>query len=145
MVNEGIDAESMSFPNGRVYRHPDCYVIAGANTFGTGADRHYAGRNQLDSAFLNRFTAKFIIDYDEALELAATLRTGLDPTIATELLNRIRHIRGRANQATIKAVVATQRDSVGCAKLMMAGFTLEEAITLAIENGISATDYDKVK
>jgi len=42
-------------------------VIAAANTFGTGADVVYAGRNQLDGATLDRF---YVIEmtFDEALE-----------------------------------------------------------------------------
>lgn len=50
-------------------RHKDFVCIAAANTFGTGANRQYVGRNQLDEATLDRFRiATFVIDYDEALE-----------------------------------------------------------------------------
>ena len=53
-----------AFPCGTVKRHPDFVVIAAANTFGNGADAQYIGRNQLDSAFLDRFM--FVtMDYDE--------------------------------------------------------------------------------
>lgn len=41
--------------------------IATANTFGTGADMKYSGRNQLDAATLNRFV-KIYIDYDPKVE-----------------------------------------------------------------------------
>lgn len=41
--------------------------ICTANTFGLGSDRVYAGRNQLDGAFLNRFVV-FEVNYDPKLE-----------------------------------------------------------------------------
>lgn len=44
------------------------YVICAANTFGRGADREYVGRNQLDTATLNRYTfGRVFIDYDRDL------------------------------------------------------------------------------
>jgi hypothetical protein len=59
----------MDFPDGVVQKHPDFRVVADANTFGTGADRLYVGRNQLDAASLDRYA---VLDwpYDEALEAA---------------------------------------------------------------------------
>jgi MoxR-like ATPase len=50
-------------------KHKDCIIIAAANTFGTGADRQYVGRNQLDEAFLDRFRmGQVVLDYSEELE-----------------------------------------------------------------------------
>lgn len=42
-------------------------IIAAANTYGTGADMMYAGRNQLDSATLDRFYV-IQMDYDAGYE-----------------------------------------------------------------------------
>lgn len=42
-------------------------IIAAANTFGTGADAQYAGRNQLDAATLDRFYV-VRMGFDETLE-----------------------------------------------------------------------------
>jgi hypothetical protein len=54
---------------GLVVRHPDCVVIATANTCGTGADRMYIGNNQLDAATLDRFVGGFIhVDYSQKYE-----------------------------------------------------------------------------
>ena len=41
--------------------------MAAANTYGRGADRVYAGRNQLDGASLDRFVS-VPVDYDTGLE-----------------------------------------------------------------------------
>lgn len=50
-------------------RGADAAIIAAANTYGTGADVMYAGRNQLDAATLDRFYV-VAMDYDAALEHA---------------------------------------------------------------------------
>lgn len=52
-----------------VARGERAYIMAAANTFGTGADIIYAGRNQLDGATLDRF---YVVEmgYDEGLEAA---------------------------------------------------------------------------
>src|SRR5690348_6720439 len=49
-------------------RHADFILIAAANTFGTGANRLYVGRNQLDESTLDRFrVGQVLMDYDERL------------------------------------------------------------------------------
>lgn len=52
-----------------VTKHKDFICIAAANTFGTGADMIYAGREQLDAATLDRFMNVFV-GYDTKLEVA---------------------------------------------------------------------------
>lgn len=56
------------FPDGMVTRHVDFACIASANTWGTGATAEYVGRNKVDAAFLSRFAARILVDYDEQLE-----------------------------------------------------------------------------
>lgn len=48
-------------------RHPRFFCVSAANTFGSGADRQYVGRNQLDAAFLDRFIT-IEVDYDPNVE-----------------------------------------------------------------------------
>lgn len=49
-------------------RHEKFTCMAAANTWGTGADRQYVGRNQQDGAFTERFV-QIEMDYDAQLEL----------------------------------------------------------------------------
>ena len=57
--NQGLGNGKMFVPvrvdNPIIKRHPDFVCIGAANTYGTGADRIYVGRTQLDKAFLERF------------------------------------------------------------------------------------------
>jgi len=78
-------------------RHPDFVCIAAANTFGTGADRVYVGRNQLDDATLDRFRIGTIdVDYSEAIEEAlcpdATLRQKLQGFRTAARANKLRRV-----------------------------------------------------
>lgn len=59
-------------------RHPLFVCVAAANTFGSGADRQYVGRSQLDESTLDRFRAYIVpMDYDEALEMRLCPHPGL--------------------------------------------------------------------
>lgn len=72
-INAAIDNGHFSVPLRKeepiIDRHPDFIFIAAANTHGHGANRSYVGRNQLDSATLDRFSIGQInTDYDENTE-----------------------------------------------------------------------------
>lgn len=62
-----------------IRKHADAVILAACNTYGTGADVIYSGRNQLDAATLDRFyTVR--IDYDPALDRNIA---GMAPAAAT--------------------------------------------------------------
>ncbi len=73
IINAALANGKMAVPNRpeKPYaeRHPDFICLAAANTYGTGADRQYVGRNQLDEATLDRFRIGQIeMDYDPQVE-----------------------------------------------------------------------------
>ena len=72
VINSVLSDKYFTFPNGEfVEAHKDFVVIAGANTWGTGATYQYTGRNQIDAATRNRFiTVK--IDYSPTIEESLT-------------------------------------------------------------------------
>jgi MoxR-like ATPase len=53
----------------RIEVHPEAILCMACNTFGTGADAQYVGRNQLDAATLDRFYI-LSMDYDRQYEAA---------------------------------------------------------------------------
>lgn len=75
-VNQALANGSFYVPQRRgnsvVRRHKDFVCIAACNTYGTGANMTYAGRERLDEATLDRFRAGMIeLGYDKTLERAA--------------------------------------------------------------------------
>lgn len=52
---EGLGSDMKTEEGGFIRKHKDFRVIAAGNTYGTGADYRYVGRNQLDMATLDRF------------------------------------------------------------------------------------------
>lgn len=74
VLNSALSNGVLAIPNrtDKPYaeQHPDFVCLCAANTFGSGADRMYVGRNQLDMAFLDRFRIGIVeVDYSEAIEL----------------------------------------------------------------------------
>jgi len=82
-------------------RHPDFVCIAAANTFGTGADRVYVGRNQLDDATLDRFRIGTLnVDYSDDIEKA------LCPD--ESLRTRLQAVREKVREHKLRRVVSTR-------------------------------------
>jgi cobaltochelatase CobS len=80
-LNTLADATVWHSPDGaEVERHPEFYLLAAGNTYGTGASRVYSGRNQLDGAFLNRWLT-VAVDYDVELEASLVATAGLAETV----------------------------------------------------------------
>jgi len=87
-------------PNEVAVRHPDFVFIACANTFGNGADRMYVGRNQLDTATLDRFRIGTIeMDYDDGVEKSL---------VREDILTWGRKVRSTVNRAGLRRVVSTR-------------------------------------
>ena len=101
--------------------HEDFVILFSANTFGTGADRQYVGRNQLDAATLDRVVMGTItVDYD------STLERKLVPN--TELRRAFQDVRKKANAARIRRVVS-MRAMINAASLVDGcGWSVEECV-----------------
>jgi len=110
----------MQFPDAMINRHPDCIIIATANTFGLGGV-DYVGRNKIDMAFLSRFPVRLTWSYDVALEIAISG----NPDFA----RRVQAARERARAAGLKVMI-NPRDSLAGAALIAQGFTHDWAASL---------------
>jgi len=103
-INSALANEGFHVPQrlGDTYikKHKDFVCIAAANTFGTGADEMYIGRNPLDAATLDRFRVGMIrMDYSDAVEEAL-----VDPSI----LKWGRAIRDNINAHKLRRVMSTR-------------------------------------
>lgn len=83
-----------------VRRHPDFICVAAANTWGTGADNIYVGRNQLDMATLDRFAmGRVEMTYDPKVE-----ETLVDPKV----LAWGRTVRAAIEKHQLRRIVSTR-------------------------------------
>ncbi len=119
-----------------VMRHPAFRMVATANTFGTGADRVYIGRNELDAASLDRF-ATIEVDYDVNLE--RQLCNGRD-----DWLSYVWNIRKIVTNKHIRHVVSTRAISNGSAALN-AGLSWNDVASFYLFKGMSIDDRKKVE
>lgn len=124
------------FPDGMVNRHPDCVVIAGANTAGNGASSEYNGRFKQDAAFLDRFV--FLEwNVDERLESA------ISPN--AEWTERVQAVRSRINERGIKGHLVTPRASVYGAALLAAGVPQEQVEAMVLRKGLADDVWTQVR
>lgn len=157
--NAALANDWMDFPDANVKRHDDFRVIAGANTFGTGADRQYVGRNQLDAASLDRYA---VIDwgYDEALEASllglpapkgAPVPASILPReeeevrgLAARWIDRVRRVRGAVSDLKVRHVVSP-RATINGTKLLAAGWGWPDVEEAVIWKGLDKDTKAKVE
>jgi cobaltochelatase CobS len=127
-----IDAPAWHTPTGEeIPRSPNFILLAGANTYGTGASRIYNGRNQLDGAFLNRWLTASI-DYDTELErtLCACL----------EIADRIQKARAVIRTRNLRRWLTTRDILKADALVGQLGVTVADALREITEGW---TDEDR--
>lgn len=131
-INAMIDAPVWHAPTGEeIPRHFNFILLAGANTYGTGASRIYNGRNQLDGAFLNRWLTASI-DYD--IELERTICACL------EIADRIQKARTILRARTLRRWLTTRDILKADALVGQLGLTVNEALREITEGW---TDEDR--
>ena len=121
--------------NGQMHqRHPQCYILAAANTWGQGGDLMYVGRNQLDAATMDRFIlTTVLIEYDATLEHdIATAALGVGEQ-AAELLQWVGNLRSGIRQNRLRRVASTRLVAHATAA-MKAGTSLEAVKTRYFQN-----------
>lgn len=132
VVNSALANGSLHVPQRHeeplVERGDKVALIAAANTFGSGADMMYAGRNQLDAATLDRFYV-VEMDYDRALEK----RLGDEQVTqwAWNLREKVKQHRVRRVVSTrtimkMSAAMATGVQFAEARRDMLAGWTKDE-------------------
>jgi MoxR-like ATPase len=109
--------------NGQLHkRHPDTLIIAAANTYGRGGDQMYVGRNQLDSATLDRFVlSTLFVNYDRELERSMTADLG----DSDELIAWVESLRTGIAEKRLRRIAST-RLVEQAASALRAGRRLDE-------------------
>jgi cobaltochelatase CobS len=125
----------MAFPDGMIERHPDCVILAGANTTGLGATGDFTGRSKLDAASVDRFVfAEWPID--EALELAIGGNR--------EWTHQVQKYRRKVAEKGFKGVQITPRASIYGATLLAQGVPLDAVKTMVVRKGMSPEQWASI-
>ncbi|MEU8802923.1 AAA family ATPase [Spirillospora sp. NPDC048819] len=136
-LNQALSIGSCAFADGMVAAHRDFHLIATANTYGTGGDRRYVGRQALDAATLDRF---IVIDVPVDEELEERIALAHAPARAEDALRVIEEVRRLRATAAEKRlpVMFSPRASIDAAKLLQAGASVEQAVRWRVVRGMSA-------
>ncbi len=134
-LNALLANEYIGFPDITVKRHPDCIIIASANTFGTGANAQYIGSLGLNAATLDRFIFQEV-GYDEKME------SRIAP--CKDWMRHVQSIRAKVAKLGLKHVVSP-RASIKGGKLIKSGkFTWEETEKMVLFKGLDALTVAKI-
>lgn len=122
------------FPDGCIKRHPDCIIIAAANTWGNGATHEYVGRTKLDAATMDRFV-RIAWDYDTEMEL--------DTCANRAWAEQVQRYRNNARAAGVHCVISPRASYTGAA-LLAAGAPEAEVIEELVTPGMTPENVAKV-
>lgn len=124
-------------------------AIASLNTYGTGADRVYVGRNELDGATRDRF---IFLDwgYDEALERELALRAftecgGKRDEEGHNWVSYVQSVRKACEALKLRIIVSPRQSTAGCKLLGRGVFSRSQIEKLTIWKGTAKTEIDKVQ
>lgn len=134
ILNGAIANGYYDFPNGRIECHPDFRVVCAGNTYGTGADMVYVGRNVLDGATLDRFV-KIDFDYDSEVERQLAYDE--------ELLKFIWDVRKAVNDSNLRYIIG-MRSLIYATKMLEIGESKKDIIQDAIIKNMQKDDLNTI-
>ena len=134
VLNSALANGSCAFADGMVAKHKDFILIATANTFGNGANAQYVGRNQLDSATLDRFVT-IEWNYDEPLEMAIASNK--------DWCGMVQVYRYAVSKLGLRLVVSPRATFQG-EKLLASGLKEKDVIKMVITRGASDDQIKKI-
>lgn len=135
VLNAAIANKYFDFPCGRIDANENFRVVAAANTYGTGADMIYVGRNVLDGATLDRF-AVIKFDYDERVEQAQCPDE--------ELYKFCIELRNAIESKKLRFIISI-RAMMNAYKMLGMKFSYEYIIKTAITKSMSKDDVESIK
>lgn len=133
-INMALSNGHAAFPDGMIEKHDDFVLIAGANTYGNGADRMYVGRNQLDAASIDRF-AVMDWDYDESIEIKIACND--------RWTRYVQKCRANMNRLKMRYVISP-RASINGGIMLKAGMTVDRVKQTILFKSMKAEDIKKV-
>ena len=123
------------FPDGMVKRHPDCVIIAAANTAGLGANADYIGRNKQDGAFLDRFVMiKWGVDEELEMQTAPYQKW----------CKFVQARRAKAAAKGLKVIISPRATYYGAA-LLEAGLDHDMVCEMALRKGMTDEQWASIQ
>ena len=135
VINNAMSQDKYSFPDKIVNKHPKFILCASGNTYGTGANIKYIGRNPLDAATLDRFVMVYT-DYDTNLESRLCANK--------DWLSWVWAVRGVVNRLDMNLVVGTRAVLHG-EKLLNAGLPRQAVEQMVVFKGMPMADAEKIR
>lgn len=135
VLNAATANNACDFPDKRVEQHEDNIIIAAANTYGSGADRQYVGRNQLDAATLDRFA---VLEWDYDLELERQLSGNSD------WVEKIQQIRKICREKNIRHIVSP-RASISGSNMLSMGIPKDKCMEMLVWKGLDKASAKSIK
>lgn len=154
ILNAAVANRKCTFANAEtIAAHKDFVFVAAMNTFGTGANMQYVGRNRLDAATLDRF-AFIEIGYDKRIERTACgLNDDNAPTpfnlesggkVSAEYwYNLVKQTRDKAEANKVNVIISP-RASINGTKLAQMGVGETHLKDLFLKRGLSHADQQKI-
>ena len=134
ILNGAIANKYFDFPTGRVKAHKDFRVVCAGNTYGTGADMVYVGRNVLDGATLDRFVV-LQFDYDDNVEKQLAYDN--------ELFNFIRDLRKAVSKTGLRYIIS-MRALINSTKLLEIGVDKKTILETTIIKNMQKDDLNLI-
>ena len=134
ILNSAIANRYFDFPVGRINANKDFRVVCAGNTYGTGADMIYVGRNVLDGATLDRFVV-LNFDYDEQVEKQLAYDE--------ELYYFIKDLRDAINDSNLRYIVS-MRALINATKLLQIGIDKETILKTVIIKNMQIDDINTI-
>ena len=135
ILNSAIANGYFDFPIGRKTVHKDFRVVSASNTYGTGADMIYVGRNVLDGATLDRFIV-LNFEYDEKVEKSLSYDE--------ELYDFIVSLRNAINENSLRYIVS-MRATINASKMLEMDIDKKTILKNAIIKNMSKDDINTIK
>lgn len=133
-LNQASANNSCPFPDKMIPKHKDFILVIAGNTWGTGSNAEYVGRNKIDGATLDRFMF-MEIPYDEELERIVALDK--------EWCEKVQAFRLNAEKKKVRCIISPRATYQGEA-LLMAGMPEIEVAKGIIFKGMSEEEINLI-
>lgn len=154
VLNSILANDVVGFPDAVVEKHPNFRFLATGNTWGTGANAQFVGRQQLDAATLDRF-AMFWLGVDRRLDYlacglpapkprASELVYHFDPAAGTvcavergvRWVAHVHAVQDAIEKQSVRVVVSRRAMQYGV-RLLDAGLTWDSVERMLLKKGLA--------